>query len=109
MYNDIIEFGSVKYTKNKYGQEKETIVWREVNAEVMSVSRAEFYSAAMANIRPTCIFAIADKDDYQGEKLIRHEGITYNVIRTFCGRDSYRLELTAEMRERDGNRTKGAE
>ena len=38
MYNDIIEFGRIKYTKNEYGQEKETIEWREVYAEVTSVS-----------------------------------------------------------------------
>lgn len=104
MYNDIIEFGSIKYDRNKYGQEIETVEWREVYAEVMSVSRSEFYSAAMANIRPTYVFAIADKDDYQDEKQIRYNGITYDVIRTYRGRDSYRLELTAEMRERDDNR-----
>lgn len=109
MYNDIIEFGSIKYTRNNYGQEKETVVWREVYAEVMSVSRSEFYAAAMANIRPTCVFAIADKDDYRNEKLIKHQGITYNVVRTHHGVGDYRLEITAEMRERDGNRTKGAE
>ena len=109
MYDDIIKFGRIKYSRNKYGQEKETIEWREVYAEVMSVSRAEFYSAAMANIRPTCIFAIADMDDYQGEKLIEHNNITYDVIRTHRGRDSYLLELTAEMRERDDNRSKGEE
>ena len=109
MYNDIIKFGSVKYEKNRYGQEIETVEWREVYAEVMSVSRAEFYSASMANIRPTCAFAIADKDDYQDEKQIWYNGITYDVIRTYRGRDSYRLEITAEMRERDDNRTKEAE
>lgn len=109
MYSDIIKFGSVKYEKNRYGQEIETVEWREVYAEVMSVSRAEFYSASMANIRPTCVFAIADKDDYKDEKQIWYNGITYDVIRTYRGRDSYRLEITAEMRERDDNRTKEAE
>ena len=109
MYNDIIELGSVSYTQNDYGQEKETTTWREVYADVMSVSRSEFYAAAMANIRPTCIFAIADKDDYRNEKIIRYQGITYNVIRTHHKIGNYRLEITAEMRERDGNRAKGAE
>lgn len=109
MYNDIIEFGRIKYAKNEYGQEKETIEWREVYAEVTSVSRSEFYAAAMANIRPTCVFAIADKDDYQNEKVVRYQEITYDVIRTYHALDNYRLEITAEMRERDGNRTKGAE
>ena len=94
MYNDIIEFGRIKYTKNEYGQEKETIEWREVYAEVTSVSRSEFYAAAMA---------------YQNEKVVRYQGLTYDVIRTYHALDNYRLEITAEMRERDGNRTKGAE
>lgn len=109
MYNDIIKLGRVTYKKNEYGQEIESVEWREVYAEVMSVSRSEFYAAAMANIRPTCIFAIADKDDYQSEKIIWHNGITYNVIRTHHGIGNYRLEITAEMRERDGNRKGGAE
>ena len=109
MYNDIIEFGSIRYTRNNYGQEKEAIEWREVYAEVASVTRSEFYAAAMANIRPTCVFAIADKDDYRNEKVVRYQGITYDVIRTYHAVGSYRLEITAEMRERDGNRTKGAE
>lgn len=109
MYNDIIKLGSIKYTRNEYGQEKETIEWREVYAEVTSVSRSEFYAAAMANIRPTCVFAIADKDDYRNEKVIKYQDITYDVIRTYCAVGNYRLEITAEMRERDGNRTKGAE
>lgn len=109
MYNDIIEFGNVTYSRNEYGQEIRETVWREVFAEVMSVSRSEFYAAAMANIRPTCVFAIADKDDYQNERVIRHRGITYDVIRTHCKVGEYRLEITAEMRERDGNREKGTE
>ena len=107
MYDHIIELGGVTYRQNYYGQQIETVEWRKVFAEVKSVRQSEFYSAAMANIRPTCVFVLADKDDYRDEKQIRYNGRTYDVIRTYVGRDSYRLEITAEMRERDGNRTGG--
>ena len=104
MYDHIIEFGHITYEKNDYGQEQESIEWKPVFADVMSVSRAEFYSAAMANMRPTCVFAIADIDDYNDERVIRFNGKTYDVVRTYRNQDSYRLEITAEMRERDNNR-----
>lgn len=104
MYDAIIELGRINYTQNAYGQEVETKVWKEVFAEVRSVSRQEFYSAAMAGIRPTIVFALADYYDYSDEKIIRYDGKTYDVIRTYTGARGTEMEITAEMRERDGNR-----
>lgn len=105
MYDHIIELGSITYTQNAYGQEVEAKTWKEVFAEVRSVSRSEFYSAAMSGIRPTIVFALADYYDYDDEKIIRYDGKTYDVIRTYRRADYDELEITAEMRERDGNRS----
>lgn len=105
MYDHIIELGRITYTQNAYGQEVETKVWKEVFADIRSVSRQEFYSAAMSGIRPTVVFALADYYDYDDEKIIRYDGKTYDVIRTYRRADFDELEITAEMRERDGNRT----
>lgn len=105
MYDEVIELGKVTFTKNKYAQEDETIEWREVFAEVNSVSRSEFYSASMANIRPSIVFVLADYYDYDDERMIRYRGKTYDVIRTYRSKDSTELEITAEMREKDGNRS----
>lgn len=107
MYNEIIKLGRLAYTRNAIGQEKESVAWKEVFADVRSVSRAEFYSAAMANIRPSIVFAIADYYDYEDEKVIWYDGKTYDVIRTYRAGNSTELEITAEMRERDGNRRNG--
>ena len=104
MYDAIIKLGSVIYTQNAYGQEVEEKVWKEVFAEVRSVSRQEFYSAAMAGIRPTIVFALADYYDYDNEKIIWYDGKTYDVIRTYSSGEDTEIEITAEMRERDGNR-----
>jgi SPP1 family predicted phage head-tail adaptor len=107
VYNELIEFGSIHYTKNAAGQEIEEKEWREVYAKVLSVKRTEFYAAAMANIRPECVFRIPDRDEYRNEKVIRYKGVTYDVIRTYGKPGEKPLEITAEMRERDGNRTRG--
>lgn len=107
MYDHIIELGTVSHTQNDYGQEQETVTWKEVFADVRSVSRSEFYSAAMANIRPTVIFALADYYDYDDERIIRYNGKTYDVIRTYIRGGETEIEITAEMRERDGNRSAG--
>lgn len=104
MYDSIIELGRVNYVKTEYGQETEQVEWTEVFADVRSVSRSEFYNAAMANIRPTLVFALADYYDYDDERLIRYNGRTYNVIRTYVRPEQLEIEITAEMRERDGNR-----
>lgn len=105
MYDEVIELGKVTFTKNKYAQEDETTEWREVFAEVNSVSRSEFYSASMANIRPSIVFVLADYYDYDDERMIRYHGKTYDVIRTYRSKDGTELEITAEMREKDGNRS----
>lgn len=109
MYNDIIWLGSIRYTKNAAGQEIEHKEWREVFAKVLSVKRTEFYAAAMANIRPEYVFAIADRDEYRNEKVVRYEGQTYDVIRTYGKPGEKTLEITVRMRERDGNRVRGEE
>lgn len=104
MYDHIIKLGTITYEQNAYGQEVETFDWKEVYADVLSVTRVEFYSAAMASIKPTCVFVIADVDDYNEEQVISYDGKLYDVIRTFTSHDSYRLEITAKLRKPDEDR-----
>lgn len=108
MYNDIIELGQISFSRNSIGQETENTEWRRVYADVRSVHRTEFYSAAMANIRPNVVFAMADNYEYNDERVIRWNGKTYDVIRTYAGRSGTEIEIVAEMREKDGNRRNGA-
>ena len=59
-----------------------------------SVGRAEFYDAAASGLRPELVFVI-HAYEYGGERVVKFEGVRYNVIRTYqTGTEE--IELTVE-------------
>lgn len=77
--------------------------------QVKSVSRAEFYGAAQAGLRPAIVFVIHECE-YSGEQEVEFEGDRYKVIRTYRGGmtrhgsklASDEMELTCERVASDG-------
>ena len=69
-------------TFDEYGNEKPSIICREVFVQPRGVYNAEFYNAAQAGLKPSITFFIANNEDYCGETLICFEGREYDVIRT---------------------------
>lgn len=65
-----------------------------------SVGRSEFYNAAAAGLRPELLFTIHGYE-YNGQKLVKFEGVQYRVIRTYAV-DFEELELTCERVAADG-------
>lgn len=65
-----------------------------------SVGRSEFYNAATAGLRPELVFTIHGYE-YNGQKLVKFEGVQYRVIRTYAV-DFEELELTCERVAADG-------
>jgi len=55
---------------------------RESLAEKRSIRQSEFYEAIGNALRPTATFVIW-VDEYRGEPRLIHDGITYEIIRTF--------------------------
>ena len=100
--NEIIKLVKIVNDLDDYGNNVETKTEREVFAEIQSVTRAEFYQAAQADIRPTIVFVLEDYYDYEGEKLVKYQPYNsevekeYRVIRTY--RDGQRLEISAMKR-----------
>lgn len=100
--NDVIKLVKVTIEADDYGNNIEVKTEREVFAEIQSVTRAEFYQAAQADIRPTIVFVLEDYYDYEGEKLVKYQPYNsdtekdYRVIRTY--RDGQRLEISAMER-----------
>lgn len=77
-------------------QDVTTYEARTVLAEVRSVYASDFFAAAHAGLRPSAVLILANFADYEGERVVEVEGVTYTVIRRY--RDGDRLELTLEER-----------
>ena len=83
MYDSIAKLqGPSTVSYDIYGNE--TITYTETDVFVMprGVYNAEFYNAAQAGLHPTITFELANRADYNGERLILWGGKTYNIIRT---------------------------
>ncbi|MBC2722029.1 phage head-tail adapter protein [Desulfosporosinus sp.] len=84
---------------DEIGNPIETITERSILAEELSVGSGEFYNAAVAGLRPEKRFEMYTRE-YQGEVKLKHEGITYRIIRTE-GR-SEKIRLSCERVAADG-------
>lgn len=96
MYNDVIELGKPEIVEDKYGNQSKEYVFKEVFAEVKSVSQSEYYTAAQSGFKPVYRFILADYYDYNEEDTVRYGGILYHIIRTY--RNGLQLELTVEKK-----------
>lgn len=101
MHNDIIELGRGEITENAAADQNLEYTFREVFAEVRSVSQNEFYTAAQSGFKPVYRFILADYYDYEGEEIVRYQDELYNIVRTF--RNGVELELTVERRIGDAD------
>lgn len=93
--------GTASASYDAYGNEVITQTQREVYVQPRSVYASEFYSAAQAGMHPSITFALAHRDEYQGEKIIEWGGKDYTVIRADWTAQRDRLVLVCE--ERIGN------
>ena len=74
---------------------------REVMCTVRSVSRSEYYNALNAGIEPSYVFYLALAEDYQGERVVRYNGLKYRVVRTYMTEDDG-IEITVERSDVNG-------
>lgn len=65
-----------------------------VLCNVKSVSRAEFYNAALAGLNPEIVFVV-HAYEYNGERKVKFNGELYRVIRTYQT-DFEEMELVCE-------------
>ena len=89
-------------TYDIYGNEVITYTAKNVYVMPRGVYNAEFYNAAQAGLHPSITFVLANKADYDGEKIIEWEGKTYNVIRTDWAAQRDAISLICEERVYNG-------
>ncbi len=72
---------SATIAEDSIGNQVESPVERMVFAEELAVYSSEFYNAAVAGMRPEKMFEVYTHE-YQGEAKLKHNNITYRIIRT---------------------------
>lgn len=92
MYSETIKFIKTLQQPDETGELISTTTEREVFAKIASIGQQEFYQAQANGLKPELKFEIADYLDYENEKKLIHEGIEYDVLRTF--RKGRILEIT---------------
>lgn len=96
MYNDVIELGKPVIIEDNYGNQIKEYSFKEVFAEVKSVSQSEYYTAAQNGFKPVYRFILADYYDYDEEDTVLYGGVLYHIIRMY--RNGLQLELTVEKK-----------
>lgn len=77
----VIYLVSVTIIEDEIGNQIPTPTERKVYATELSVGSSEFYNAAVTGLRPEKRFEIYTRE-YRGEAKLKHDGVTYTIIRT---------------------------
>lgn len=100
MRADVIDL--IKETASAHGvHDAVTETARTVYCTVQSVSRSEYYNALNQGIQPEYVFKLALAEDYEGERVVRHKGKKYRVVRTYMTADDG-IEITCERSDENG-------
>lgn len=94
MFDALIKLNTVSVSADTYGDETETTVEKEVFAKVKSVGMREKYTALELGLNPEIVFVLSDYLDYDNEKVLEYDGVSYEVIRTF--RSGKELEIVCQ-------------
>ena len=88
---------------DEYGNEKTDHNKTTVFVKPRSVYASEFYNAAQIGITPSIVLTIANRADYNGQKIVEYEGKDYEVVRAdwVNGRDSISLTLAERIADND--------
>ncbi len=102
MYNEIIFLADEIETekKDEYGNPVLELKSTQVFAKLTSIGMKEFYQAQTAGLKPEIKFIIPDYLDYAEQKLLLHEGVRYQILRTYRN-ESNELEITCYGGVRD--------
>lgn len=103
MYDDIATLkAATGVAYDAAGNESVTYEDRSVYVQPRGVYSNEFYNAAQAGLHPEITFEIANRADYNGEKLVEYRGALYNVIRVDWTAQRDKIRLICEERVHNG-------
>lgn len=97
----LISYGRPTY--DEYGNETQDICKAEVFVQPRGVYQSEFYNAAQLGLKPSLTLYIANREDYQEQKVLVYEGREYDVIRVDWSAQRDGISLICEERVHNGS------
>lgn len=95
-YNDVIYLMRSTITQDDAANNIKDYVKRMVFTNQINVSSAAFYGAGNSGIRPDKEFEM-HSFEYEGESMLEHNGLRYNVVRAHGAGDKLRLTCERVM------------
>lgn len=92
--SNIVRLIGDTYTQDSNGIWQSTPTERQVFCQVNSVTRNEFFEGGRNGLNPEFRVTMF-RYDYQGERVLRYQGNTYSIYRTYNNRDDT-IELYVE-------------
>ena len=89
-------------TYDAAGNEIPSITETEVFVQPRGVYQSEFYNAAQLGLKPSLTLYLANKEDYDGQKILEYEGNDYDVIRVDWSAQRDGISLVCEERVNNG-------
>lgn len=103
MYDDVatlISYGASTF--DEYGNESIVTDKKDVFVRPRGVYQSEYYNAAQLGMKPSITLEIANRADYQDEKVLEYQGRVYTVIRVDWTAQRDRISLVCEERTNNG-------
>lgn len=96
--DSVIDLVKTIYTKDKNGVAQPTGQRsRQVYCTVGPINRAEFSAAGRNGLNPSYVFTVF-AGDYHGERVVRYDGDTYGVYRTYKIPEDDYIEIYVERK-----------
>lgn len=103
MYDGIATLISYETTSyDQYGNKVPNEVTKDVFVQPRGVYASEFYNAAQLGIKPSLTLFMTCREDYDGQKVVRFNGVEYSVIRVDWNAQRDGISLICEERVRNG-------
>lgn len=94
--SNVIKLISSTKTQDNNGVWRETLTERQVFCDVSSVTASEFFEGGRNGLNPEYRMTMFN-GDYQGETMLKFNGRTYAIYRTYLDRND-NLELYVERK-----------
>lgn len=94
--SNVIKLISSTKTQDNNGVWRETLTERQVFCNVSSVTASEFFEGGRNGLNPEYRMTMFN-GDYQGETMLKFNGSTYAIYRTYLDRND-NLELYVERK-----------
>lgn len=103
MYDDVatlISYGNSTF--DEYGNESIDTEKTTVFVQPRGVYQSEYYNAAQLGLKPSITLQLANREDYNDEKVLEYNGRVYSVIRVDWTAQRDKISLICEERVNNG-------